>query len=167
MVMMRKIEVGDITLEPQTREHAGELFNILCKSKVHDYTDSSPPRSVDELQSRLARLESRESPDKTERWLNWVIRSSDGKVLGYVQASVQSDLITDIAYVVDPDVWGQGIGVRATGAMIEELSYSFGVCSLRATIDVRNDRSRSLLLRLGFSPLGEPTGNDQVYVRRG
>lgn len=140
-----------ITLEPQLAAHAQEMFAVLSDPAIYEY-ENDPPESVDALRQRYRRLESRGSPDGRELWLNWVVRLSDGPLVGFVQATVHADGVAGIAYVFASAYWGRGVASRAVAAMIDELQASHGVRELTAVLKRRNVRSLRLLQRLSFMP---------------
>ena len=97
---MRTLRAGDLVLEPQVAAHAAELFPVLDDPGLYDFIDDEGPASETALRERLARLESRRSPDGSEAWLNWVVRNAEGRVVGYVQATVGPKHEAEIAYVL-------------------------------------------------------------------
>jgi ribosomal-protein-alanine N-acetyltransferase len=152
---MRTIETRRLNLEPQTVEHAAEMFGVLADPSIYEF-ESEPPRSRDWLTKRFQLLESRHSPDGMEQWLNWVVRlRASGRLLGYVQATVRRDSQALIAYEMNSAFWGQGFGQEAVGAMIGELSKTYDVSVAVAVFKKSNFRSRRLLRRLGFEPVFE------------
>ena len=94
---MNVLNAGQITLEPQTVEHAEEMFAVLSDAAIYKY-ENEPPASVEWLRNRYRQLETRRSPDGNQQWLNWVVRLSDSKLAGYVQATVGADGNCDIAW---------------------------------------------------------------------
>ena len=88
---MRSLRIGEIVLEPQVAAHAAELFTVLDDPDLYGFVDDKGPASETALRERLARLESRQSPDGLEQWLNWVVRNATGAVTGYVQATVRAN----------------------------------------------------------------------------
>jgi RimJ/RimL family protein N-acetyltransferase len=150
---MRTIEAGPLTLVPQTRGHAEEMFAVLTDPAIYTY-ENAPPASVEWLRDRFARLESRQSADGAEQWLNWVIRLEGTGLIGYVQATVRTDRSAAIAYELGSAHWGLGLARRATEAMLAELIETYGVTALYAVAKARNERSLRLLGRLGFVAAG-------------
>ena len=148
---MRVLKTPRLTLEPQVATHADELFAALSDPAIYEY-ENQPPRSLDWLRQRLAKLESRQSPDAREQWLNWVVRPHAAKLIGYVQATVFADGHAMIAYELASSLWGRGLACEATGAMIAELRERYDVQVAMAVFKQRNSRSRRLLGRLGFHP---------------
>ena len=148
---MRVLETPRLTLEPQVVAHAEELFVVLCDPAIYEY-ENQPPRSLDWFRARLAKLESRRSPDAREQWLNWAVRLRASTLIGYVQATVAADGRALIAYELASAHWGQGLGYEATNAMVRELQDRYGVRAMAAVFKKANHRSRRLLERLGFAP---------------
>jgi len=149
--MMRSLHSARLTLEPQTALHAPAMFKVLSDPAIYTY-ENQPPASLDALSRRFARLEARLSPDGGEQWLNWVLRQrSDGELIGYVQATVQADGRSLVAYELASPHWGRGLGHEAVQAMLDELQQHVGVRHALAVFKRANFRSLALLLRLGFT----------------
>lgn len=160
--MRRLAGEGGVSLEPQTAAHATELYAVLDDPELYVFTDDKGPTSLEALTERLRRLESRRSPDGTERWLNWVVRSGEGAVVGYVQATVRPGGEAEIAYVFGRAHWGRGFATRACNAMLEALADDYGVTRATATLDPRNAASLALLQRLGFGFLSSDSAAGEV-----
>jgi RimJ/RimL family protein N-acetyltransferase len=150
---MRTIDAGTLTLEPQTRDHAEEMFAVLGDPAIYTY-ENEPPPSVEWLRARFEKLESRHSADGTEQWLNWVIRLAGNGLIGYVQATVHRDGSAGIAYEMGSAHWGRGFGHGAAAAMLQELVDQYRVTTLFAVAKSGNFRSLRLLARLGFATAG-------------
>ncbi len=146
---MRTIDIGTLRLEPQTVAHADEMFAALSDPAIYEY-ENEPPVSLEWLRNRFARLESRQSTDGRQQWLNWVIRPPTGELIGYVQATVLPDQSALIAYELNSRHWGRGLAFAATQGMMTELTEQYGVSSFAAVLKEKNWRSRRLLERLGF-----------------
>ncbi|MDB5873902.1 MAG: hypothetical protein JWQ07_3344 [Ramlibacter sp.] len=139
-----------LTLEPQMAAHAGEMFALLSDPAIYEH-ENEPPVSLDWLRDRFARLESRQSPDGRQLWLNWVIRLPSSELAGYVQATVHPGGRAAIAYVLASRYWGRGLARRAVEAMLGELGKRYQVGTLSAVLKRANVRSLRLLERLGFA----------------
>lgn len=142
-----------LVLEPLVEAHADALYPLLCEPRQLEYLDQGPPESLDALRRGYRKLESRRSPDGTQRWLNWAIVVSDesANAVGFVQATVLADHRAWVAYEVGLPWWGRGIATEATQAMVQHLAGSCGVSHFMATVDRRNVRSYRVLERLGFA----------------
>ena len=157
---MHRIETAALTLEPQMAAHAEEMFTVLSDPALYAY-ENEPPRSIEWLRARFAKLESRRSPDEREQWLNWVIRLPSSELIGYVQATLRSNGEAAIAYVLASAYWGRGLAWQAVDAMIGELVGRYQVRSLCAVFKCENERSMRLLERLGFT-----LASSEEHVRR-
>src|SRR5689334_17126319 len=111
-VEMRVLHGAGVTLEPQLASHATELYAVLKDPDLYQFIDRKEPASEDALRERLVKLESRQSPDGTQLWLNWVIRDDAGEVVGYVQATVDQRE-AEIAYVLGKAHWRKGYASAA------------------------------------------------------
>lgn len=152
---MRALAGHGVTLEPQVAAHAPALFALLRDPRLYTWLDDDPPEDEPNFRRRLERLESRQSDDGSEAWLNWVVRAGDS-VVGFVQATVEPDGTTTIAYVIGADHWRRGYAEAATRLMLDELPVAHGARLLRATVDPANAASIGLLHKLGFLRRDEP-----------
>jgi [ribosomal protein S5]-alanine N-acetyltransferase len=152
-VSVKTLQTPRLALEPLVEAHADALYPLLCDARQLEFIDRGAPESLQALRRGYRKLESRRSPDGTERWLNWaiIVRGEGGAdAIGFVQATVLADCRAWVAYQVGVPWWGRGIGAEATWAMVEHLTEEHGVTAFMATVDRRNARSCRLLERLGF-----------------
>ena len=131
--------------------HAEELFDVLREPGLYEFLDEEPPPSVESLRQKLARSESRKSPDGSEHWLNWIVRDERGRMAGYVQATLFPDGEANIAYVLGSSHWGRGLAYRAVDEMLRLVAVEFGVNVFHVRTERANLRSIRLAERLGFS----------------
>lgn len=168
---MRSLVTDRLRLEPQCREHAERMFRVLSDPAIYEH-ENEPPPSVEWLRERFERLETRHSPDGSERWLNWVIARATGELIGFVQATVHASGRAAIAYELHSAHWHQGLAGEAVRAMLEELRMAYGVQMHSAVLKSTNRRSRRLLERLGFEPMDPATlpsieaGADELLMVR-
>lgn len=148
---MRTLVAPGCTLEPQVGAHAPEMFEVLSDPAIYEF-ENAPPESEAWLRRRFEHLERRVSPDDREQWLNWVIRLPEGRLAGYVQATVLEDRTALVAYELNSRYWRQGLGTRAMQAMLQELREAYGVRTCIAVFKAKNVRSEGLLRKLGFAP---------------
>lgn len=147
---MRTLSAGTLVLEPLVAAHAEAMYPLLADPALYAHLDHGPPTGAADLARGYARLESRRSPDGREQWLNWVLRTPDGALAGFVQATVLPTQVAWVAYVVGRAFWGRGWGVAATRAMMEELAAEHGVTRFIASVEEANTPSIGVLGRLGF-----------------
>lgn len=140
-----------ISLEPLRLDHAPAMLAGLSDAAAYAFLPDDPPANLAALQSRYRRQTAGHSPDGTALWLNWVIRRPpDATLLGYTQATIETDLAT-LAYHVFPSHWRQGIGRAALAATLDLVFALENVTLARALVDTRNQASRALLASLGFT----------------
>ena len=142
--------------------HAEELFPVLAEALLYEFIDEEPPESVEALRQKLARSESRKSPDGSEQWLNGVIRDGSQNVAGYVQATVAANFETNVAYAIGSAFWERGIASAAVAQMLEIVATDFGIRRFFIVAERENGRSIRLAERLGFSE-----APSELAVRRG
>ena len=153
-----------VILEPRTMAHAEELFPLLAEAALYEFIDDDPPESVDALRRKLARSESRKSPDGSEHWLNWVVRDDSHRLAGQVQATIAANLDTNVAYVFGSAFWGRGIATRAVAQMLQIVAAEFGVRHFIVVADRRNTRSVRLAERLGFVEMPLEQATDRIVA---
>ena len=141
-----------VMLSPLRVEDATEMAALLSAAQIYEHIDDKPPTSADALRERYGNLVKQVSPDGREIWLNWIVRTgAPGAAIGYVQATIRKETnIALVAYVLSPNHWGKGLACEAVTQMIDKLSDGYGVKIFHATVDKLNQRSISLLKRLGF-----------------
>src|SRR5689334_10123583 len=75
-------------LEPLRVEHAEEAVTVFDDDRLHTYIGDAPA-TYEQLRSRFARQTLGHSADRTEDWLNWMIRDqATGGIVGTVQSTV-------------------------------------------------------------------------------
>ena len=140
-----------VTLEPRTVGHAAELFAVFTEPALYEFLDEKPPASIEALRQKLARSESRRSPDGSQHWLNWIVRDEAGRIAGNVQATVNADLETNVAYVFGQKFWGRGIASVAVSQMLDIVAREHRVKHFFVVAERANQRSTQLARRLGFT----------------
>lgn len=148
---MRSVRASCGTLEPLVAAHAHEMFELLSDPAIYEFENEPPPTEA-WLRHRYSLLESRGSPDGTQKWLNWVVRLRSGELAGQVQATVLPSGASYVAYELGSRHWRRGIGSSAVKAMLEELGAVYGVRTFVAVVKAANGRSLALLGALGFGP---------------
>lgn len=169
---MQTLSAGALVLEPLVAAHAEAMFELLSDPEIHRYLDHPPPPSIEHLRGLYQRLESRQSPDGRQRWLNWVLRASSSSLVGYVQASVTPRADAWVAYILGREHWGRGHAATAMRAMLEHLKAAYEVHRFLATVEADNLRSIRLLERLDFHPATATereghslSGSERLFIR--
>ena len=162
---LRKLTTKRLVLEPLMRAHAFEMFSALSDPAIYRYIDEAPPATVESLAERYARLETRQSGNGEERWLNWIVReAATARAVGFVQATVKEDGTAFVAYVIAPAAQGKGFAREATESMLGELRSTYGASRFRANVDHQNATSIALLRNLGFRETSQ-NGGDRIFER--
>ncbi len=129
---------------------------MLDDPELHAFTGGEPA-TVEELRIRYARQVVGHSPDRTQRWLNWVVRRRvDGRLIGFVQATVsdQDQLVAEVAWVIGTEFQGRGYAREAAALMVDWLQTS-GVGAVVALIHPDHQASGAIARGLGLSPTAE------------
>lgn len=151
---LETLDTERLRLEPLVPRHADAMFEGLRDERLYEFIAERPPVSLSALRDRYRLLASRRSPDDSEEWLNWALRSkADRRYVGYVQATVSQDRSAQIAYVLISDHWGKGLAREAVTAMVTHLCEHYRLTRVLARVDTRNERSIALLQALGFERL--------------
>ena len=154
-----------LTLEPIEARHAAPLFAVLSAPEIYEHLDEEAPVDVSALETRYRLLEARRSPDGAQEWLNWALHLDATRTyVGYVQATVEGN-DAEVAYVLGPAAWGQGLATEAVTVMCAQLAVDHGVTRLTAHVEPGNRASRSLLERLGFSFVRRTSDGDLFFAR--
>jgi RimJ/RimL family protein N-acetyltransferase len=125
------------------------MFAVLSDPAIYGF-ENIPPPSEEWLVNRFKKLESRQSPDGKQLWLNWVVRLSNKELTGFVQATVLDSGLCYVAYEFSSKHWRKGLGRSAVTAMLRELASNYQVTTALAVLKTNNFRSYALLLNLGF-----------------
>ncbi|PYP82387.1 MAG: hypothetical protein DMF61_26550 [Blastocatellia bacterium AA13] len=114
------LETSRLLLEPLRKHHARLLFPVLLYYRIYRFIPDDPPASVDELENHYERLESRASPAGHEVWLNWaLLLKSEDKHIGIVQATIEENGCSEIAYQLAFDYWRRGYAFEACSRMLD------------------------------------------------
>lgn len=145
------LETERLLLEPLQRKHAIALYPILQDERIYRYIPQEPPTSLEALQQRYQKLETRSSPDGTETWLNWAVYIKERQTYaGYVEVTVLPNCSAQIAYLFSPLFWHQRSAYEACQYLVVNLWQNYDITEIVAEVDTRNTPSIMLLQRLGF-----------------
>jgi RimJ/RimL family protein N-acetyltransferase len=148
------IETVRLTLEPLRVEHAAEMHPLLGDRALHAYIGGEPPSQA-QLRTRYALQSAGHSPDRTQGWLNWIVRDrSSGAAVGTVQATLTREdtrLQAEVAWVIGAAHQHQGYATEAAAAMTEWLAGQ-DVETLVAHIHPDHHASNAVATHLGLAP---------------
>jgi ribosomal-protein-alanine N-acetyltransferase len=130
---------------------AEALFAFFSDEETMQFYGHEPHRSLDETRESIEQTQARYTRREAIRWgitlkgEDWVIGSCSFHHFAPGFHRVETGYDLNRAY------WGQGI---MTEAMVAVLTYGFaelGLHRVEAIIDIANERSKRLLLKLGFT----------------
>lgn len=139
-------------LEPLRAEDAAEMVGVLSAPELYEFIGGEPP-SLEVLTSQYRVQAGGWSPDRSEEWLNWVVRV-DGAAVGYVQASVTGGTRAAVAWVIGRPWQGRGYATAATLAMLDLLTAR-GVTEFEAYVAPGHTASETVAAKAGLHPTGE------------
>ena len=156
-----------LTMTPITSDHAFALYAGLQSTALYAFIPDEPPTSLGTLAERFRRLESRQSPDGQEWWLNWALRLKDsGTWIGHIEANViLANGEASIAYIVFADHWRQGYAKEACQRLLGWLFDALGVLRVTAEMDTANVASYQLVESLGFARVATTLAADTFKGR--
>jgi ribosomal-protein-alanine N-acetyltransferase len=168
---MKTLVADNCVLEPLTKAHAKEMFKVLSDPAIYEF-ENAPPQSEEWLSARYEKLETRQSLDGKQQWLNWVVQLNTKELAGYVQATILDNGLGYVAYELSSKNWRKGFGREAVSTMLSELASSYRVDTAVAVLKAMNYRSHGLLLNLGFTQASEelvglanPESDEVVMVK--
>jgi RimJ/RimL family protein N-acetyltransferase len=147
------LRAAGVLLEPLRVDHAAEMVELLDDAALHEFIGGAPATEPD-LTERYRRQVVGWSSDRSQRWLNWVVRSrSDDHVVGTVQATLTADgpgLAAEVAWVVGSAHQGKGHAKEATSTMVQWLREQ-GVAVVVAHIHPGHAASQAVASSVGLA----------------
>lgn len=140
-------ETRRLVATPLTRDHASELAPLLAAPEIHRFLNGGP-ETESQLRDRFARLETGWSPDGTQRWWRWLVRTRDGRAIGFAEATIETDRFY-VAYVLGLGHRRRGYAREMTAAVIDLVFARFPVTHCLIEMDTRNTPSVALAESLG------------------
>lgn len=158
------IAAGPVTLRPLTAADADEMTGVLAGEELYSFIGGTAP-TLAELRARYEALEARRSPDGRQEWLNWVIRrDTDGRAVGYVQATVVDEgRRAEIAWVVGSAWQGRGYATQAATALAGWLRGR-GVTRIEAHIHPDHEASMKVAGRIGLLPTEHVEDGERLWI---
>ena len=128
------------------------MVNVLADVRIYEYIGGTAD-SLEALTARYQRQVFGQSPDGSELWFNWIVRTADDLVaIGHVQATVGTET-AELAWVLAPLVHGQGFATEAAQQVIDWLR-SQGCTRFIAHVHPEHDASMRVATRLGLHITG-------------
>jgi len=164
--VMPTLETERLVLTPLTAEDAAVMYPELKDAELYEFMDVEPPESELQLTELYRQLEGRVSPDRDERWLNWILRKREtAEPIGFVRATIAAESLGIIAYTVFRRFHRQGFAGEATRVVLAHL-LDEGIEQFLARVSPRNEASQRLLTKVGFevASSGTAPGTDLVFA---
>ncbi|MBU3692807.1 MAG: GNAT family N-acetyltransferase [Candidatus Nanopelagicaceae bacterium] len=136
-----------VKLEPLDLSHANGLFKALNHEEIGIYIGGADVTSLSALEDRIKFLKQGPKADSNQLWVNFVVLLNS-EIVGRVEATLH-DSIAEIAYLINPLLWGQGLGTAAAELLIDELRGK-GEYDFWATVTPENKASARVLEKLEF-----------------
>lgn len=145
------IQTSRLVLEPIAVKHAEPLYESLQNSALYRYIPFEPPQSIEALAERYQRWSAGQSDGGKDIWLNYAVYWPKQKeYVGTLQATIEKEGSTYVAYEVFPSYWRRGIACETVSALIARLFEVYGVQVISAHVDTCNEASIGLLSALNF-----------------
>jgi RimJ/RimL family protein N-acetyltransferase len=150
---LTRIDTRRLILEPLQVAHAEEMVFVLGDAALYEYTGGAPP-TLGESRARYARQVSGRSPDRTQGWLNWIVRERERlSAVGTVQTNLvreEDDMVAEVAWVIGVPHQRRGYAIEAAKAMVAWLGRH-EVIVVAARINPRHAASIAVAIRLGLT----------------
>lgn len=140
----------DLKLEKLALGHALELFDALNHEEIGLFIGGPDVTTLEELEDRIQHLQRGPKGDSGQRWFNFAVLL-ESVVIGRVEATAHNGIV-EIAYLINPSMWGQGLGTAATKLLLSELRLQ-GEHNFWATTVPGNLASAKVLEKLGFTEI--------------
>ena len=132
-------------------DDAEALFAIFSDEEAMQFYGHEPHRSLDETHELIGWIQAAYARRESIRW-GITLRGED-RVIGSCGfhnfgAGFQR---AETGYELERASWGQGIMAEALSAILTYGFTELGLHRVEAIIDIANERSKGLLLKLGFT----------------
>ena len=157
------ITTDRLLLVPLMASDAAAMFPILSDRQLYSFTGEDPPESEEALAARYHKLESRESPDGSQQWLNWIVRlEKSSEAIAYVQATVSASA-AELAWVAGSKWQGSGYASEAAAALVKWLLAN-GVTAMRCCIHADHIASQRVAVNAGLHKSSLVEDGEEVWL---
>jgi RimJ/RimL family protein N-acetyltransferase len=136
------MQTARLDLRPARKDDLEALHAVLSNPAAMRFWSSLPHATLEQTREWLDAMMAI-PPEQGE---DFVI-VHDGRVIG--KAGLYR--FPSIGYVLHPDHWGRGLAREALEAILDRAFDVHGLALVTADVDPRNDASRRLLAKLGFT----------------
>ena len=153
-------------MTPLRLEDAEAMIGVLADVRMYEFTGGEPP-TIERLRARYEFLAGGRSPDGSEAWLNWIVRTGTPPVaVGVLQATVSDDAtVGEVAWEIGVDHQGRGYASEAAVALVDWL-VAAGVGAIEACIHPDHTASAAVAERAGLAPTDELVDGERRWRLR-
>ena len=137
-----------LRLRAVDQRDADDLYAIFSDEETMRFY-GQPYHSIEEVREYITLRQESYAERSDIRWC--ITRNDDDRAIGSCGFHHFGEGRAEVGYILSRAYWGQGIMPEALAAI---LSYGFTEMELHrieAIIDISNERSKNLLLKLGFT----------------
>ena len=130
---------------------AEALFAILSDAEAMEFYGNEPHQSLDDTRELIRQIQARYAQREALRW--GITLQGEDRLIGscglfHFDAGYDR---AETGYELNRAYWGKGIMTEAMSAVLTFGFRELGLHRVEAIIDIANERSKSLLLKLGFT----------------
>lgn len=129
---------------------AEDLYAMLSDEETTRYYGSEPYQSLDEAREYIRLRRDDYAERKAIRW--GITLKDDNRFIGSCGFRQFDEGFhrAETGYVLNRAYWGKGLMAEAVSAILTYGFTEMGLHRIEAVIDIANERSKNLLLKLGF-----------------
>ena len=130
---------------------AESLFAILSDEETMKFYGHEPHESLDDTKEVIRQIEERYSRKEALRW-GITFRGEDRLIGSCSIFHFDTGFVcAETGYELNRAYWGKGIMTEAMSAILTFGFSELGLHRIEAIIDIANERSKGLLIKLGFT----------------
>lgn len=161
---METIETPRLIIRDVVESDAWRLREYRDKPEVAEY-QSWRRYSLKTAQKRISQCLNKPFTGKFGQNTQLAITLKDGTMIGDLYLEAVSHQTIGIGYTLDSDYWNHGYAREAVRAILVHMRDVWGYKKAMAYIYIDHERSRSLLVDLGFHQFSESKFyKDQGYI---
>ncbi len=132
-------------------DDAEALFAILSDEEAMEFYGNEPHQSLDDTRELIRQIQARYAQREALRW-GITLPGEDILIgsCGLFHFDVGFDR-AETGYELNRPFWGKGMMTEAMSAILTFGFRELGLHRVEAIIDIANERSKRLLLKLGFT----------------
>lgn len=137
-----------LSLRQIEQRDAEDMFGMLTDEETMRFY-GQPYHSLEEVREYITLRQESYAERRDIRWS--ITRSDDDRVIGSCGFHHFGEGRAEVGYILSREYWGQGIMPEALAAILSFGFTEMGLHRIEAIIDISNERSKNLLLKLGFT----------------